>query len=106
MTRKKSKYFKDSFESLIVTDEGDICAYSFCYVNKENKTAFVEPVSTREKYRRKGLCKEMMHGIINKCKEMNIERVFINSYDWRRKVYNSAGFETIDTIGFWYKRIN
>ena len=35
-----------------------------------------------------------------------IERVFINSYDWRRKVYNSAGFETIDTIGFWYKNIN
>lgn len=104
--RKKSKYFKDSFESLIVTDDGDICSYSFCYVNKENKTAFVEPVSTREKYRRKGLCKEMMHGIINKCKEMNIERVFINSYDWRRKVYNSAGFETIDTIGFWYKKIN
>ena len=103
--RKKSKYFKDSFESLIVTDDGDICSYSFCYVNKENKTAFVEPVSTREKYRRKGLCKEMMHGIINKCKEMNIERVFINSYDWRRKVYNSAGFETIDTIGFWYKKI-
>ena len=106
ITRKKSKYFKDSFESLIVTDDGDICSYSFCYVNKENKTAFVEPVSTREKYRRKGLCKEMMHGIINKCKEMNIERVFINSYDWRRKVYNSAGFETIDTIGFWYKKIN
>ena len=105
ITRKKSKYFKDSFESLIVTDDGDVCAYSFCYVNKENGTAFVEPVSTREKYRRKGLCKEMMHGIINKCKEMNIERVFINSYDWRRKVYNSSGFETIDSIGFWYKKL-
>ena len=35
----------------------------------------------------------------------DIERVFINSYDWRRKVYNSAGFKTIDTIGFWYKKI-
>ena len=104
--RKKSRYFKDSFESLIITDEGDICTYCFCYVNKETSTAFIEPVCTREKYRKKGLCKEMMHGIINKCKEMRIERVFINSYDWRRKVYNSAGFETIDTIGFWYKKIN
>ena len=103
--RKKSKYYSDSFESLIVTDDGDVCAYSFCYVDKETKTAFVEPVSTREKYRGKGLCKAMMHGIINKCKEMEIERAYVNSYDWRKKVYNSSGFETEDSIGFWYKKI-
>ena len=103
--RKQSRYFPDSFESLIVTDDGDVCAYSFCYVDKETSTAFVEPVSTREKYRGKGLCKAMMHGIINKCKEMGIERAYVNSYDWRKKVYNSAGFETEDSIGFWHKKI-
>ena len=104
-SRKESRYFHDSFESLIVTDGGDVCAYSFCYVDKVTSTAFVEPVSTREKYRGKGLCKAMMHGIINKCKEMGIERAYVNSYDWRKKVYNSAGFKTEDSIGFWYKKI-
>lgn len=104
-TRKLSKYYSDSFESLIVTDDGDVCAYSFCYVDKETSTAFVEPVSTREKYRGKGLCKAMMHGIINKCKELGIERAYVNSYDWRKKVYNSSGFETEDSIGFWHKKI-
>lgn len=59
--RKKSRYYSDSFESLIVTEEGDICTYCFCCVN---------------------------------------------SYDWRRKVYNAAGFETEDSIGFWYKKCN
>jgi N-acetylglutamate synthase-like GNAT family acetyltransferase len=103
--RKNSRYYDDSFESLVVTDDGDICAYSFCYVDKELSTAFVEPVSTREKYRGKGLCKAMMHGIINKCKEMGIERAYVNSYNWRKKVYNSAGFETEDSIGCWYKKI-
>lgn len=105
ISRKESRYFPDSFESLIVTDDGDICAYSFCYVDKETSTAFVEPVSTREKYRKLGLCKAMMHGIINKCKEMGIERAYVNSYDWRKKVYNSSGFETEDSIGFWYKKL-
>ena len=105
ITRKQSRYFKDSFESLIVTDDGDICAYSFCYVDKITNTALVEPVSTREKYRKLGLCKAMMHGIINKCKELGIERVYVNSYDWRKKVYNSSGFETEDSIGFWHKKI-
>ena len=103
--RKNSRYYDDSFESLIVTDDGDICAYSFCYVDKELSTAFIEPVSTREKYRGKGLCKAMMHGIINKCKELGIEKVYVNSYDWRKKVYNSAGFETEDSIGCWHKKI-
>lgn len=103
--RKNSRYFNDSFECLIVTDDGDFCAYSFCYVDKETKTAFIEPVSTREKYRGKGLCKAMMHGIINKCKEIEIERAYVNSYDWRKKVYNGAGFETVDSIGFWFKKI-
>jgi len=104
-TRKQSRYYPDSFESLIVTEDGDVCSYSFCYVDKTTNTAFVEPVSTREKYRRKGLCKAMMHGIFLKCKELGIERVYVNSYDWRKKVYNSAGFETEDSIGFWYKKI-
>lgn len=103
--RKKSSFFEDSFESLIITDDNDICTYSFCYVDKNTKTAFIEPVCTRDKYRKKGLCKEMLHATINKLKEMNIERCYINSFDWRKKVYNSAGFETIDSIGFWYKEI-
>ena len=103
--RKKSQFYSDSFESLIVTDTGDVCAYSFCYVDKNTNTAFVEPVSTREKYRKKGLCKQMLHGLIIRLKEKGIERAYINSYDWRKKVYNSAGFATEDAIGFWYKKI-
>ena len=103
--RKNSQFYNDSFESMIVTDDGDICSYCFCYVDKETSTAFVEPVSTREKYRRKGFAKQMLYGVINRLKVMKIENAYINSYDWRVRVYNSAGFETEDTIGFWYKKI-
>lgn len=103
--RKRSKFYHDSFESLIVTEDGDICTYSFCYVNKELGTAFIEPICTREKYRGKGLCRQMLYGIINRLKEMRIESVYINSYDWRKKVYNSAGFRTVDSIGFWHRKI-
>lgn len=103
--RKKSQFYKDSFESLIITNDKDICSYSFCYVDKITSTAFIEPVCTREKYRHKGFAKQMLYGIINKLKEMNIENAYINSFDWRKKVYNSAGFKTEDSIGFWKKKI-
>lgn len=103
--RKNSQFFKDSFESMIITDDGDICSYCFCYVDRETSTAFIEPVSTRKKYRQKGFAKQMLYGVINRLKDMKIENAYINSYDWRKKVYNSAGFKTEDSIGFWYKKI-
>ncbi len=105
-SRKLAPMYKDSFESLVITDDGDICSYSFCYVDKVTKTAFIEPVSTRAKYRRMGIGKAMLQGIIKRLKEENIEMCYVNSYsEWRKKFYNSAGFETIDSIGFWYKEI-
>lgn len=104
-TRTNSQFYKDSFESLIVTDDGDICSYCFCYVDKDTSTGFIEPVSTREQYRHKGFAREMLHGVINRLKEMGIESAYVNSYDWRVKVYNGAGFNTIDSIGCWHKKI-
>jgi hypothetical protein len=108
-SRKKSSMYKDSFESLVIdencNDENNVCSYSFVYVDKKTKTAFIEPVSTREKYRHKGIGTAMMHGIMIKCKELGIEKCYVNSYDWRRKFYNAAGFITEDTIGFYHKKI-
>ena len=108
-SRKKSSMYKDSFECMVIdensTERNNVCSYSFVYVDINSKTAFVEPVSTREKYRHKGIGKAMIHGIILKCKELDIEKCYVNSYDWRRKFYNAAGFITEDTIGCYHKKI-
>ena len=47
----------------------------------------------------------MLYGIIIRLKEMGIENAYINSYDWRKKVYNHCGFVTEDSIGYWRKKI-
>lgn len=108
-SRKKSSMYKDSFECLIIDEnskeKNNVCSYCFVYVDKESKTAFIEPVSTREKYRHKGIGTAMMHGVILKCKESGVEKCYVNSYDWRKRFYNAAGFITEDSIGFWYKKI-
>ena len=108
-SRKKSSMYKDSFECLIIdenaTEINDVCSYSFVYVDKNSKTAFIEPVSTREKYRHKGIGTAMMHEVMLKCKELGVEKCYVNSYDWRRKFYNAAGFITEDTIGFYHKKL-
>ena len=85
--------------------DNDVCAYCFVYVDMQSKTALIEPVSTREKYRHKGIGTAMMQGVMLKCKELGIEKCYVNSYDWRRKFYNASGFITEDSIGFYHKRI-
>lgn len=108
-SRKDSSMYPDSFECLVVDENAhekiDVCAYCFVYVDKGSKTAYIEPVSTREKYRHKGIGTAMMHGVMLRCKEKGVEKCYVNSYDWRRKFYNAAGFVTEDSIGFWHKRI-
>ena len=108
-TRKESSMYKDSFECMVIDEsikeDNDVCSYSFVYVDKESKTAFVEPVSTREKYRHKGIGTAMMHGVIQKCKELGVEKCYVNSYDWRRNFYNATGFITEDVVGYYHKKI-
>ena len=45
----------------------------------------------------------MMHGVVRRCREIGVERCWVNSFGWRKKFYNAAGFVTEDTVGFWYK---
>ncbi len=108
-SRKKSSMYADSFECMIIDEKSEernnVCSYCFVYVDKKSKTAFVEPVSTREKYRHKGIGTAMMHGVMLKCKELGVEKCYVNSYDWRRKFYNATGFTTEDTIGIYHKKI-
>ena len=108
-SRKKSSMYKDSFECLVIDLNekkfNDVCSYCFVYVDKKSKTAFIEPVSTREKYRHMGIGTNMMHGVILKCKDLGIEKCYVNSYDYRRRFYNAAGFITEDSIGFYHKKI-
>ena len=108
-SRKQSSMYNDSFECLIIDEntkeDNNVCSYCFVYIDKLSKTALIEPVSTRERYRRKGLGSAMMHGAIARCKELGIEKCYVNSYDWRKKFYNAAGFITEDSIGYYHKKI-
>ena len=110
-SRKKSSMYKDSFECVVINDNAketnDVCSYCFVYVDSKSKTAFVEPVSTRAPYQHKGFGKAMMHGVMLKCKELGVEKCYVNSYAaWRRNFYNASGFITEDSIGCWHKKIN
>lgn len=109
LSRKNSSLYPDSFECIVVDQTAqqgnDVCAYCFVYVDKQTNTAFIEPVSTREKYQRKGIGTAMMHGVIRRCKTLGIEKCYVNSFGWRRKFYNAAGFLTEDSVGFWYKTL-
>ncbi len=105
--RKQSAMFADSFEC-IVTDEtaaegNNVCAYAFVYVDRRTKTALIEPVSTRERYRHRGIGTALLHGAVLRCRARGVEKCYVISFGWRKDFYAAAGFRTEDSTGFWYK---
>lgn len=108
--RKDSPIFRDSFECLVIDEnaqeENDVCAYCFVYVDMQSKTAFIEPVATREKYQHKGFGTAILHQALLRCKEKGIEKCYVDCFGEDRKAfYNAAGFTTEDSTSFWYKTI-
>ena len=107
--RKRSSLYPDSFECVVIdenaAEKNDVCAYCFVYVDQQTKTALIEPVGTREKYRHKGFGTAMMHGAIQRCKQLGIERCYVDSFGRRKDFYTACGFSTESSIGFWYKTL-
>ncbi len=107
--RKKSSLYPDCFECITVdenaVEDNNISSYCFVYVDRKTQTALIEPVSTREEYRRRGLGKAMIHGAIQRCKKLGIEKCYVDSFGWRRDFYTAAGFFTASSHSFWYKSL-
>ena len=105
--RKNSSLYRDCFECIIIDEKAgegnDVCSYAFVYVDRRTETALIEPVSTREKYRRKGLGRALMYGAVRRCREKGIKKCYVDSFGSRKDFYNAAGFFTEDSISFWYK---
>ena len=101
-SRKKSSMYADSFECIVVeaktAEENNVCAYCFVYVDQHTKTALIEPVSTQEKYRHQGLGKALMHGAIIRCKQLGVEKCYVDAFGWRKDFYVSAGFLILNSI--------
>lgn len=107
--RKSSSMYPDSFECLVVEagahEKNEVCSYCFVYVDRASKTALIEPVSTRQAYRRKGFGTALMQGVLLRCRQMGIEKCYVNSFGSRKDFYARAGFPVESSVSFWHKVI-
>lgn len=107
--RKQSALYPDSFECLVAEEKppekNNVCAYCFVYVDRQSKTALIEPVSTRENYRHRGFGTALLRGALQRCKALGLEKCYVDSFGWRKDFYAAAGFRPEESIGFWYKTI-
>lgn len=108
--RKKSSLYSDSFECIVVdqhtAEKNNVCGDCFVYVDRQTKTALIEPLSVREAYRRMGLGTALLQGVILRCRQQRIEKCYVDSFGWRKDFYAAAGFSIEGSIGFWYKTMD
>ena len=48
----------------------------------------------------------MMHGAIIRCKQLGIEKCYVDAFGRRKDFYISTGFFTENSTSFWYKTLN
>ena len=105
-TREQAPMFDYKYQIMVKNKvNGDLCSYLYVWVDKDTRSAYVEPMSTREKYRKKGFGKAMLLYAQNLLFEDGIEYCFVNPFAAHRdRVYSSAGFETFDEEFVWTKK--
>lgn len=103
--RARAPMFDEQFEVMTQDPNGELCSYAYFWVDMDTKSAFVEPVSTRERYRHYGLGKAMLLAALHHCKELGITRAYVEPFDkWRESFYAAAGFKTYGKMGIWTLR--
>lgn len=96
-SREKAPMFNYDYEVVTKAPNGEIASYSYVWVDKATNTGYIEPVSTRLKYRKLGLGKAMQQGILNLLADEKVEYCYVNPYgESRDKFYTSCGYETFD----------
>lgn len=103
-SREKAPMFDYKFEVIAKAPNGEIASYSYVWVDKTTSTGYIEPVSTRLKYRRLGLGKAIQLATLNLLNEENVEYCFVNPYgETRDKFYSSCGYVSFDKEYEWKK---
>ncbi|MBO7526978.1 MAG: hypothetical protein J6T74_03670 [Clostridia bacterium] len=95
--REKAPMFDYKYEVIVKAPNGETASYSYVWVDKSTKSGYIEPVSTRQKYRRLGFGKAVQQATLNLMNEIGVEYCYVNPFGKTRdKFYTSAGYKTFD----------
>ena len=93
-------YFRKDLLFIVKGENGDYCSYGSIWFDEVNKYAYLEPLSTVPKYRRKGLAKALLYEAMNKTSELGATYMVGGDSEF----YKGIGFETQYAMRF-YKKI-
>ena len=105
--RQAPVYLPD-LDLVAVTPEGEFASYCICWLDPQNKVGEFEPVGTRAAYRRMGIGKAVMYEGMRRLKALGAETAIVissGSNAASRRLYESVGFEIIDSEYLYGKKL-
>lgn len=86
----REPHWNDDLKILVKSPDGEWAAHCGIWYVPGTKTAYIEPVLTIPKYRKKGLAKAAVYEAVNRCADLGAERaIVISDIDF----YYSIGFK-------------
>lgn len=92
-------HFRKDTTFIVEAENGDYCCYGSVWLDEKLKYAYLEPLSTVPRYRRKGLAKALIAEAINRTHKQGAAYMIGGS----NKFYFDIGFEPVYQI-IWYKK--
>jgi len=93
-------HFRKDLTFLVEAENGDYCCYASVWLDETHKCAYLEPLSTVPKYRRKGLAKALINEAINQTHKLGATYMVGGSNEF----YFDLGFESVYQTE-WYKKV-
>lgn len=92
-------HFRKDLAFIVEAENGDYCCYGSIWLDETHKLAYLEPLSTVPRYRRKGLAKALLYEAMGRTHKLGATYMVGGS----REFYFDIGFESIyQTV--WYKK--
>lgn len=86
-------YNTDLFIDMVAHYGDEFTCFAGIWIDKENNVAYVEPVGTKEQYRKKGLARTTIYSALQRASSLGCTRAIVLSYGEESKhFYENLGF--------------
>jgi GNAT superfamily N-acetyltransferase len=91
--------FNKTHHIYVQAPNGDYASYCGTWYDKETDYAYIEPVCTDPRYRKKGCAKAAVYETIKRCGKLGAKRAYVIS---SQQFYYNIGFYPVETYTWWY----
>lgn len=100
--------YRPDLDLMVEAPDGTYASCLIGWIDETNRVGLVEPVGTRDAYRRRGLARALNLEVLRRLRKAGMQTAQIGTTSFNDRAeatYRSCGFEIVERDHFWVKRL-